>query len=279
MKRLSLRRKILISIVTILIDLYCLFIFSNNYNSVYYPSTSRVDLQMLLNKDQLTPHDYLQLYYQTGLGKPAVDALIKTADGKNRILEFQENYFRKSKITSKKINPFTSQESIQLTSNHLTNKSWLAPVKNGDILLTKSTQTLFWRHGHCGIVIDAEKGITLESLEPGSFSMIQDISRWHTYPTLKILRLKNTDDKVLNQIANYAKSNLLGLEYSILAMKCYNKDIPKNVNCSQIIWQAYNYFGYDLDSNKGIIVTPEDIAKSPLLEVIQVKGFNPDKAW
>ncbi len=279
MKRLSLRIKILISIATLFINLYCFFIFTNNYKAVYYPSASRVDLQMILAKDKLTDHDYSQLLYQTGLGRPAVDALKNKTDGKDKILEFQEYYYTKNKIFTEKLNPFTSQETLLLTGNLPLNNSFLAPIKNGDILLTKSTQTLFWRHGHCGIVIDAEKGISLESLEPGTVSMKQNVSKWQYYPTFKILRLKNADDKILDQVAKFSETHLLGKKYDIFASKYYNNKIPKNVNCSQIIWQAFNYFGYDLDSNKGIIVTPEDIAKSPLLEIVQVKGFDPDKVW
>ena len=279
MKRLSLRVKILISITTLFVNLYCFFIFTNNYKAIYYPSALRVDLQMLLAKDELTDHDYSQLLYQTGLGRPAVDALLNKTDGKEKILEFQEYYYRKNKIITEKLNPFTSQETLSGKGIPPFNNSGLAPLKNGDILLTKSTQTLFWRHGHCGIVIDAEKGISLESLEPGTVSMKQDISKWQYYPTLKILRLRNADDKVLDQVVKYSETNLLGRKYEILALKYHKRKIPKNVNCSQIIWQAFNYFGYDLDSNKGIIVTPEDIAKSPLLEIVQVRGFNPDKIW
>ena len=45
------------------------------------------------------------------------------------------------------------------------------------------------------------------------------------------------------------------------------------------MWQAYFNFGYDLDSNGGAIVVPKDIATSPLLEVVQVYGFDPDRLW
>ncbi len=279
MKRLSLKVKILLSIATLCINLYCFFIFANNYKAIYYPSALRIDLQILLAKNELTDHDYSQLLHQTGLGRPSVDSLMSKTDGKEKILEFQEYFYRKYKVFIEKLNPFTSQETLSFTGKPPINNSGLAPLKNGDILLTKSTQTLFWRHGHCGIVIDAEKGISLESLEPGTVSMKQNVCKWQYYPTLKILRLKNVDDKILDQVAKYSVTNLLGKRYEILASKYIKRRIPEKVNCSQIIWQAFNYFGYDLDSNKGIIVTPEDIAKSPLLEIVQVRGFDPDKVW
>ena len=154
----------------------------------------------------------------------------------------------------------------------------IAPLKNGDILLTKSTHTLYWRHGHCGIVIDAKNGITLESLEPGTLSMQQNISKWQSYPTFKLMRLRGVNQEKLDQIAQYAAKDLVGIKYAIFASKKYTSKL-ENVNCSQLIYQAFNRFGYDIDSNKGIFVTPEDISKSKLLDIVQIYGFNPKKNW
>ncbi len=279
MKKLSIKTKVIISLLTILINLYCLFIFENNYNSIYHPTESKINLTGLLSKRKLSESDYSLLLRQTGLGRPAVDDLLTDDNGKDKILSFQKNYYTRNRMYTEKLNPFTSQETLLLKSQDEIGNNLLAPLKNGDILLTKSTQTLFWRHGHCGIVVDAARGITLESLEPGTISMNQDINKWIYYPTLKVLRLKNADSRVLDQLAQFSGKNLIGKKYNILASKYYKKRIPTSENCSQLIWQAFYNFGYDIDSNKGIIVTPEDIAKSPLLEIVQIKGFNPDKAW
>ncbi len=279
MKKLSTKVKIIISLCTLLINYYCFFIFANNYNAIYYPSVPRADLTILLDRASLTEADYSQLLDQTGLGRPSVDALLRESDGKARIIAFQQSYYTKAQMFTEKLNPFTSQETLKINSQSKSDDFGLAPLKNGDILMTKSTQTLFWRHGHCGIVIDAEKGMTLESLEPGTISMKQNISKWRYYPTLKVLRLKNADEKVITDIIKYSKNSLTGIKYRILAAKCQSGIIPKSANCSQLIWQAFNNYGYDLDSNKGMLVTPEDIAKSPLLETVQIKGFNPEKSW
>ena len=45
------------------------------------------------------------------------------------------------------------------------------------------------------------------------------------------------------------------------------------------MWYAYNAFGVDLDSNGGLVVTPRNIANSPLVEVVQVFGIDPVKLW
>ncbi|MDF2986735.1 MAG: Orthopoxvirus protein of unknown function [Eubacterium sp.] len=279
MRKPGTKLKFFISLITLFINLYCFFIIANNYNTVYYPLSPRIDITHVLENKFLSTSDYSLLLKQTGLGRPAVDELLSQAGGKAKLISFQNSFYTRNNMYSEKLNPFTSQETLILNDSDNTNQSGMVPLQNGDILFTKSAQTLFWRHGHCGIVIDAEKGITLESLHPGTISMKQDISKWMYYPTLKIMRLKSPGSEKINEIVKYSEKNLLGLTYKILARKCYDDLTPVSENCSLLVWQAFNRFGYDLDSNKGIFVTPRDIAKSPLLETVQVKGFDPDKGW
>lgn len=274
----KIRIKIIICLFTLLIDLYCGFIFINMYNSIYTPTLSKVDISSTLNNSILSQKDYSLIFFQTGLAKPAIDDLRTQDDSINKILSYQASYYTKHKIYKEKLNPFTSQENL-IVNNTLNNGSFkLAPLKNGDILLTKSTHTLYWRHGHCGIVVDAKNGKTLESLEPGTVSIQQDISKWQSYSTFKLMRLKNVEQAKLDEIAQYALQNLTGIKYSIFASK-KNSNKPTAVNCSQLIYQAYNNFGYNLDSNGGIFITPENIAKSKLLTTVQIYGFNPKKDW
>jgi uncharacterized protein YycO len=49
--------------------------------------------------------------------------------------------------------------------------------------------------------------------------------------------------------------------------------------CAHLVWEAFKLYGYDLDSDGGGLVTPNDIANSPLLEVVQVYGVNPREIW
>lgn len=278
MNKIKTKRKILISIVTLFINLYCVFIFANMYNSNYSPTSSKVDIQPILSNPALTSANYSLLYSQTGLSKQAIEDLRVEKNGNSEILAFQNTYFSKKKLYFEKLNPFTIQESLMVNGT-VNNKGFqIAPLKNGDILLTKSTYTLYWRHGHCGIVIDAKNGITLESLEPGTISMQQNISKWESYSTFKLMRLKDVDQKKLDDIAKYAAQNLLGVKYNIFASKKHDSEL-KYENCSQLIYQAFIHFGYDIDSNKGIFVTPEDIAKSKLLSIVQIYGFNPKADW
>lgn len=278
LKKMKTGTKIIICIITLLINIYCYFIFSNMYNAVYSPDFSKSDISPILEKGSPAEKDYSLLYSQTGLAKQAIDDLWMEKDRKNRILSFQDSYFSKKNLFIERLNPLTRQENLTVSGNMADNVFKIAPLRNGDILLTKSTHTLYWRHGHCGIVIDAKKGVTLESLEPGTLSMEQSISKWQSYSTFKLLRLKNADQNKLDQIAKYAAENLIDVKYDILASKNHNGKL-KSENCSQLIWQAFIKFGYDIDSNKGIFVTPEDIAGSKLLEIVQIYGFDPEKTW
>lgn len=272
------RGKLLLLIISVLISLYCIFIWKNIYDASYTPEGPQANISGILKKKTLCSEDYSFLFKQTGLSKTAIDEFRLSSDGNKKIISIQNNYFKRNKIFREQLNPFTVQESI-LVNGSLSRFIQMAPVKNGDILLTKSCYTLYWRHGHCGIVIDAKKGITLESLTPGSHSITQDISKWQYFPTFKILRLKNADQKKLNEIAAYAAKNLAGIKYGICSPKRYDDTKPKVENCSQMIWQAYYHYGYDIDGNKGLLVTPSDLAKSDLFEVVQTFGFPQDKPW
>jgi len=276
--KMKIKSKIIISLFTLFINFYCIFIFANMHNSNYSPTSPKVDIAPILSNKVINQKNYSLLFSQTGLAKPAIDDLLSQKNGLNKILSYQDSYYTKNPIYIEKLNPFTSQENLMVSGTINSKSPQIAPIKNGDILLTKSTHTLYWRHGHCGIVIDAKNGIILESLQPGTVSIQQNISKWQSYPTFKLMRLGGIDQEKLDEIAQYVKSNLIGIDYGIFATK---KRVNKlaTVNCSQLIYQAFIHFGYDIDSNKGIFVTPEDIAKSKLLDLVQIYGFNPEKDW
>ncbi len=52
-------------------------------------------------------------------------------------------------------------------------------------------------------------------------------------------------------------------------------DTIKSSHCSHIVWQAYMAAGCDIDSDKGFVVTPKDIAMSDELKIVQIFGINP----
>ena len=79
-------------------------------------------------------------------------------------------------------------------------------------------------------------------------------------------------------IADYTFENMSGIPYGFMT------DILEHIikvdaeigdtDCSHLIWRSFKEFGYNLDSDGGLIVTPRDIAESSLLEVVQVYGID-----
>lgn len=145
----------------------------------------------------------------------------------------------------------------------------LPPLENGDILLTFSTHTFGWRHGHAGLVVDAEQGLVLEAQQLGSPSSLAQAEHWSRYPTLQVLRLKDADSEVRQAAAAYAAGSLAGLPYRLSSglLPARGEEIA-SVQCAYLVWCAYSRQGWDLDGDGGRLVTVADLASSPLLERI-----------
>ena len=237
-----------------------------------------------LCKNVLSEDDYKVLFYQTGLGASAIDSLLlDKVNGKDKILKFQENLFKDVNIIYQKITPITYQESLVNEDGKYIYGTDLAPYENGYILLTRATYSLGWRHGHAAIVTDSEYGNVLEAAVLGEDSQIASIDSWKNYPNFMILKLKNVEQSELDEIAKFAVKSLYKVPYKltvgILDSKYKEGINPTGTHCSHLVWYPFKAFGYDLDSNGGILITPQDIANSPYLEIVQVYGFNPRLLW
>jgi uncharacterized protein YycO len=249
-----------------------------------YPDYPMLDLGPVLSKETFSENDYITLYYQTGLARPAIDEIRKSGSGWEQcILSFQDSFFREIMFVCEKNSPISWEESIIDENGSYINGTQVAPLHEGDILLTKSSHTYGWRNGHSALVIDAAKGLTLESVVLGKNSSIQDISKWTNYPNFILLRPKDIPYEQMRDIARTAQELLLDVPYDLTAgifgPKSAGRDKVTGTHCSHLVWQAYSYYGYDLDSDGGAIVTPNDIANSPLLEVVQVYGVDPANIW
>lgn len=189
-------------------------------------------------------------------------------------------------------------------------------LEEGDILITFSTHFLGWRNGHAALVVDAKNGRTLEAMTLGRDSAILSLKSWAERPSFAVLRLANASKEQRAEIAAYAKETLTQLPYQLSAgiwegiqsrlqslenetnVKTNATENETNVKtnatetknimtdsgsielmgtqCAHLIWCAFQKFGYDLDSDGGLVVTPKDLYESPLLEVIQVYGMKPE---
>ena len=248
------------------------------------PDYDKIDITGILEKEMLGEDDYKELFYQTGLGKSAIDKIMQDElPGKERILEFQENFFTKYSISREKSAIIVNHESLVDEQGKIVYGFDLAPYENGYVLVTKSTYSLGWRHGHAGIVTDAENQETLEAVLLGADSALQNINKWRSFPSFMMLKLKDASQETLDEIAEFAKNNLLDIPYG-LTVGLTSKKNPatsniKTTQCAHIVWYPFMQFGYDIDYDGTWLVTPKDIANSNLFEIVQIYGVNADEIW
>ena len=251
------------------------------------PHYAKEDISAVADKSgDWTEEEIVTLYYQTGLGKSALEALkLKEVyeDGQfvplsERLKPFQDALFYEGE---------TEHELVADVSKRDLMKGFRAPVapvmEAGDVFVNSSTHTLGFRNGHAALVLDSY-GTVLESLELGLNSA--ENANGHLWfaqsSNFILLRLKGVDKETRAQIAQEAVKNLKGVRYSLTVGIFSKKDQGinlKSTHCSHLVWQAYKNAGYDIDYNGGMVVTPQDIARSPYFEVIQVYGFDPEKLW
>lgn len=248
------------------------------------PDYEKADISHILDKEILSDDDYKVLLYQTGLGKVAVDDILKDKTaGKQSILKFQEDFFKDHRVKCENIAVIVSQESLVNEEGKPIYGFNLAPYENGYILLTKATHSLGWRHGHAGIVTDAQKQETLEAVLLGTDTTLQDINKWRVYPSFMMLKLKDTSQDTLDEIAQFAKNNMLNIPYGLtVGLTSRKNPAPENIKttqCSHVVWYPLMQYGYDTDSDGTWLVTPKDIANSPLFEIVQVYGVDPADIW
>ncbi len=250
----------------------------------YTPDYEKVNIENYLGKEELSQEDYIVLFRQTGLARSAVDAL-REQGREEELLVLQEKFFaeipikcRRNKIISKEERVdenSVTEDSVSISARRVVrnpqeNYAEIPYVEEGDILITFNCHVLGWRNGHAAIVVDGENGLTLEASELGSDSAVMSMNHWKRYPSFAVLRLKGATKEERQQIAEYAMSEMVDVPYYLAAGW---GDWAEGTHCSHLVWQAYDHFGYNLDSDGGIIVTPHDLYESPLLEFVQVYGM------
>lgn len=261
--------------------LFCLMtaytLFSAYASSMIYTETlaysppiyAKKDLSVVVRKSgysALNDEDYEFIFRQTGLGKSAVQSLKSLEE----LYAYQESYYSEPDFECRVNSPVSFEERL-CGSGVL-----LAPLEDGDILVTNASHVLSWRNGHAAIVIDAAQGKTLEAVVIGTNSKPQNVSKWSFYPNFAVLRLKNSDKSVRSEIANSALEYLNDVPYNVFIgffpMKYSEISSVKGTQCAHLVWLAYAAHGFDIDSDGGLIVTPKDISESELFDIVQVYG-------
>jgi len=143
-------------------------------------------------------------------------------------------------------------------------------IQDGDILVTDSTYCLCFRHGHAALVVDADKGITLEAFGLGTESEFSRLEEWRRYPHVVILRLR-ASEHIRKGVAEYAGKYLVGVPYMLSPGVVDDKDMDGSywgTQCAHLVWAAFAACGYDVDGDGGWLVTPKDFTSSELLQII-----------
>lgn len=233
------------------------------------PRCERRDLTPVVSKsaELLTEEDYAFIYGQTGLGKSAVQSL----DNLGQLFDYQKSYFTAADYVCTPNSPVSSEERLK------SGRVLLAPLEEGDVLVTNCSHVLSWRNGHAAIVTDAANGVTLEAVVIGKNTKLQNLSKWAEYPNFAVLRLKDADKERRAAIARTAEKNLNDIPYNALIgvfpAKYRDISVYGGTQCAHLVWLAYAAYGYDIDANRGLLVTPEDICRCGLFEVVQTYGM------
>ena len=242
------------------------------------PKTLPGDLSAVLSQQTLSPDDYAYVQAQTGLAPEAIAELLKHPDGVQKILTIQQGYFAPVKYTCIPNGVVSREEWVVNAKGQYQAATLLAPLHNGDILVTFGTHTLGWRHGHAALVVDASQKITLEALVLGQPACLQSADKWATYPNFLLLRPKNLTATQCNEVAHWALDHLQAIAYNptvgLTSPKAPpDQELPQATQCAHLVWSAYHHFGWDLDGNGGLVVTPRDLIRSDQLDVIQIYGL------
>lgn len=281
-----------------------LWTYSAEKNAHCMPDYPMEDITAYMMKETLTSDEYDFLFRQTGVTRPGIDAL-RSKNRMKELLSVQRRFFQKVEVECER-NFFLFREVLKeaepergrklvssgqwtnfqgVNAEHLRQKSvekeelegnnrFIPILEDGDILITFNSHFLGWRNGHAALVVNAEEGLTLEAITLGENSAIMSVKSWAKRPSFTVLRLAGVDKETREQIAEYAQTTLKDLPYRLTAGVWKEKGELVGTHCSHLIWYAYQQFGYNLDSDGGLFVTPRDIYDSQLLEVIQVYGMD-----
>lgn len=258
-------------LITILIILQSGMIYIHN-KGTWKPNYEKKDIRGILYKQNLTDEEYNLIFAQTGISRKPLDVMRKN-NRYDDILSIQEAYFKNFPVQHEVFAPFTCSDRMSVNIP-------LIPLEDGDIIVSPSSHVSYLKSGHAAIVINAKEGRILNATGYDYPSSVEDITELNCRPAFIVLRLKATSEK-RSEIDRYALENLNEINYSLIAgiFDKYKDGNVKATHCGHLIWYAFNRFGYNLDSNGGLAVWPEDIANSEYLEVMQIYGVNPNNFW
>ena len=247
----------------------------------FRPDYEKVDLLPLLDGHALTGEEYETLFLQTGLGPAAIDAQLAFGElGVEVILACQEAMFDPpEEVCTPLLGWFTREDRMVDQDGQAALAPPPADLEPGDIILTLSTHSLGWHHGHAGLVLDEEH--VLECAVLGTDSAVFSVRHWRNYSNYAVLRVTSADRETREEVVDYALDHLLGVPYRLTSgfwpsTKAPHPDTPGfGLHCSYLVWYAWYQMGVDLDSDGGRLASSYDLLHSDQVEVVQVFGMDP----
>lgn len=266
------------------------------YARVWTPSYEKMSDAELkeLYDNACSDGDYKTLYEQTGLTKIGIErAKARGNAGWARVKEIHDNYFLPREVQSSEFAPLICTDYIEENAKEIF-------LEKGDILVTSSTHFSGFRIGHSAIVAAPYSSAPLfQSNAVGEINGFASVeSSFTSRINFMVLRIKPeafgaesvTDEKYaecINDVAEFIVTELKDSKYSPVTGIFTSKNKAKYTSCSHLIWYGFKHFddanggkrNIDLDPDGGLLVTPRDISESPLVELVQTFGFDPDKLY
>lgn len=252
-------------------------------HGVFHPKEEPIDLLPIVTQPEMDQADYDLVFKQTGLARAAVDDLRQMDEkGIKFILDTQEMFFApiKSKCNTLLRGRFTCEDLLQNENGESLYGPNFAPLRLGDVIVSFSTHSWGWRHGHAGLVVDAVNRASLEAVQLGTNTYVANMDHWRNYSSFMVLRVKDSTKEQRNRVVDFALEHLNDVPYSLLSGILGPKDQKGakeiKTQCAYLPWRAWQEAGVDLDGDGGRIVTVRDLAESDDLEVVQVYGIDPE---
>lgn len=209
-------------------------------NGFFTPQYTKEELGPVLSEKTLKPEDYDLLMRQTGLGKSAVNLLkAQGEEGVQQILHYQDLFFAQRYIQCEPMLGWFTREDVMTTeSGEPMRAPPIIAAEPGDIIVSLSTHSFGWKHGHAGLVVDAET--TLESRVLGQNSETSSIDSWRQFANYAVLRVKDASPEERQEVADYGMEVLHDVPYRLTAGVFHEKAASQE---SQFFWAAMCLFG------------------------------------
>ncbi len=313
-KRYTRKQKIglwllVITVIVFLVWLWCSMAEKSAHVMPAYP---RIDIEAYLQKERLSTEEHEILFQQTGLAEVAVEELLQSGRTQE-ILLAQENLFREVEIecTANTIIsreercvgghiPYVEEGDILISFNsHVFGwrNGHAAIVVDAEKRLTLEARVLgtdsvimsmeHWEK-YPSFVVLRLKGATKEERKEIADYAKENLAGVPYRLTAGMKSAMTRAENIYNRSVFGGNGDIWKDGFGVMLTRVNESELGRNeavmintaeesitgTHCAHLVWCAYEHYGYNLDSDGGLIVTPCDIYGSSLLEPVQVYGMD-----